>query len=91
LSEIALHLERSGLAILDVENIAQHYVYTAIHWLSRFRANRAQLSGRYDPSFLRMWEYYLHCAIAAALASDSAVYQALFSADRTARPPLARV
>jgi cyclopropane-fatty-acyl-phospholipid synthase len=91
LSEIALGLERSGLAILDVENIAKHYVYTALHWLARFRANRAQLSNRYDPSFLRMWEYYLHCGIAASFASDSAVYQTLFSADRTARPPLARV
>jgi cyclopropane-fatty-acyl-phospholipid synthase len=91
LSEIALGLERSGLAILDVENIAEHYVYTALHWLSRYRANRARLSGRYDPSFLRMWEYYFHCAVAAAFASDSAVYQTLFSADRMARPPLARV
>jgi cyclopropane-fatty-acyl-phospholipid synthase len=91
LSEIALGLERNGLAILDVENIAAHYVYTALHWLKRFRANRAQLANRYTESFLRMWEYYLHCAIAASFASDSAVYQTLFSADRTARPPLARV
>ena len=91
LSEIALGLERNGLAILDVENIAEHYVYTARHWLQRFNANRARLSDRYDPSFLRMWEYYFHCAIAASLASDSAVYQTLFSADRIARPPLARV
>jgi cyclopropane-fatty-acyl-phospholipid synthase len=91
LSEIARGLEHNGLAILDVENIGEHYVYTALHWLARFRANRARLAGRYDESFLRMWEYFFHCAIAAARASDSAVYQTLSSADRTARPPLARV
>jgi cyclopropane-fatty-acyl-phospholipid synthase len=91
LSEIAAGLERAGLAILDVENIAQHYGYTILGWLERFRANRARLAGRYDETFLRMWEYYLHCGIAAGFASDGAVYQTLFAADRSARPPLARV
>ena len=42
LSEIAAGLERAGLAILDVENIAQHYGYTILGWLERFRANRAR-------------------------------------------------
>jgi cyclopropane-fatty-acyl-phospholipid synthase len=91
LSEIAGGLERSGLAILDVENIAIHYAHTARHWLARFRAARARLSQRYDEPLLRMWEYFFHCAIAASYASDSAVYQTLFSADRTARLPLKRV
>src|SRR5262249_3126519 len=63
LSEIASGLERAGLAILDVENIALHYGYTILGWLERFRANRAQLRRRYDETFLRMWEYYFHCGI----------------------------
>jgi cyclopropane-fatty-acyl-phospholipid synthase len=91
LSEIAAGLERAGLAILDVENIALHYAYTVLRWLERFRAHRERLAARYDASFLRMWEYYLHCGIAAAFASDGAVYQTLFAADRAARLPLARV
>jgi len=91
LSEIAGGLERTGLAILDVENIAQHYAYTVLRWLERFRASRARLRARYDERFLRMWEYYFHCGIAAAYAADSAVYQVLFAADRAARPPLARI
>jgi len=91
LSEIACGLELAGLAILDVENIAQHYAYTVLGWLKRFRANRTRLLARYDEAFLRMWEYYFHCGIAAAVASDSAVYQTLFAASRSARPPLARV
>jgi cyclopropane-fatty-acyl-phospholipid synthase len=91
LSEIAGGLERAGLAVLDVENIAQHYAYTILGWLDRFRANRESLARRYRESFLRMWEYYLHCGIAAGFASDGAVYQALFAADPSARPPLIRV
>jgi cyclopropane-fatty-acyl-phospholipid synthase len=91
LSEITGGLEQSGLAILDVENIAIHYAYTAHHWLARFRAGQERLAQRYDASFLRMWEYFFHCAIAASYASDSAVFQTLFSADRTARLPLKRV
>lgn len=91
LSEITSGLERAGLAILDVENIALHYAYTVRRWLERFRAHRPRLCARYDETFLRMWEYYFHCGIAAAYASDAAVYQTLFAADRGARPPLARV
>jgi cyclopropane-fatty-acyl-phospholipid synthase len=91
LSEIAAGLERTGLVILDVENIVQHYAYTVLRWLERFRANQEPLRARHGTTFLRMWEYFFHCCIAAAFASDSAVYQTLFAADRSARPPLARV
>lgn len=92
LSEIAVCLERSGLAILDVENIVRHYSYTILGWLARFRANRFTLDvSRYDQVFQRMWEYYLCCGIAAARASDAAVYQVLFHNDRTAEIPLKRV
>jgi cyclopropane-fatty-acyl-phospholipid synthase len=91
LSEIARGLERYGLGILDVENIAIHYAYTAHHWLTRFRSGRARLAQRYDESFLRMWEYFFHCAIAGSYASESALFQTLFSADRTARLPLKRI
>ena len=91
LSEIARGLEHAGLAVLDVENIALHYAYTLLRWLERFRANRSSLPARYNAPFQRMWEYYLHCGIAAARASDSAVYQVLFAADHSARLGLARV
>lgn len=92
LSEIASQLERRGLAILDVENIVRHYAYTVKEWLRRFRENRAKLDQRrYGPVFQRMWEYYLACGIAAAWASDSAVYQVLFTNDYAAELPLQRV
>ena len=92
LSEILDQLEKKGLAVLDVENMARHYAYTARQWLERFHQNKAALtSPKYDDSFLRMWEYFFCCCIAAATASDSALYQVLFTKDYAADLPLHRV
>ncbi len=92
LSEIAASIEKNGLTLVDVENIVRHYAHTVCHWLTRFQQNRARLDPhRYDPVFQRMWEYYLSCAIAAARASDGAVYQVLFQNDRAGEIPLKRV
>jgi cyclopropane-fatty-acyl-phospholipid synthase len=92
LSEIAFQLERHRLLIVDVENIVRHYALTAHGWLQRFRQNQARLDAtRYDPSFRRMWEYYLCCGIAAASVSNSAVYQVLFTKDPAAPLPFCRV
>ena len=92
LSEIARQLERNRLVILDVENLVRHYAVTVRRWLERFRSNRDALrSGRYDEAFLKMWEYYLSCGVAAATASDSAVFQVLFTKDTAGNIPLQRV
>ena len=92
LSEIVEQLEIKGLAILDVENMARHYAYTATRWLERFNMNKAALDpSKYDESFLRMWKYFFCCCIAAAKASDSALYQVLFIKDHAAELPLHRV
>jgi len=92
LSEIAAQLERNALAILDVENFIRHYGYTARCWLDRFKENRPRLDpSKYDGAFLRVWEYFLCCCIAAAFASDSALYQVLFIKDYAADLPLHRI
>lgn len=85
-------MENAGFALLDVENLVRHYVLTSRGWLERFRANRHLLDpGRYDETFCRMWEYWLAAGVAAARASDGALYQTLFHNDRTRPIPLARV
>lgn len=92
LSQVSRHLERQSLQILDVENIVRHYAVTGMRWLERFRGNASGLDpDRYDERFKRMWEYYLCIGIAAARASDSALYQILFGKDRAADLPLQRV
>ena len=92
LSEVAAEVERSGLAIADVENIARHYAWTIRGWLERFQANRGMLDPeRYDTRFQRMWEFYLCAGIAAGEASESAVYQVLMHEDVRDPMPLVRV
>lgn len=92
LSEISAHLEARELPILDVENLIRHYALTLRGWRARFIANRDRLDPRrYDSRFKRMWDYYLSCGIAGALASDGALYQVLFTNDCTAPIPLTRV
>ena len=92
LSEITGKLEKHGLAILDVENMIRHYGYTVMRWQQRFLQNRDKLDpAKYDDRFMRMWEYYLGCGVAAAFASDSALYQVLFTKDYTAPIPLRRI
>jgi cyclopropane-fatty-acyl-phospholipid synthase len=92
LSEIAANVERSGLAIADVENIARHYALTIRGWLQRFQANRGMLDReRYDTRFQRMWEFYLCAGIAAGEASEAAVYQVLLQKDVRDPMPLVRV
>lgn len=90
LSEIAVHLEKNSLAILDVENMVRHYAITGRRWLERFRAAKLD-TRKYDDTFRRMWEYYLACGIAAMAASDTALYQVLFTKNYAAELPLQRV
>jgi cyclopropane-fatty-acyl-phospholipid synthase len=92
LSEMAHHLEQNRLYILDVENMVRHYAYTVEHWRKNFARNRHRLNpAKYDDRFCRMWEYYLCCGIAAAWASESALYQVVFGKDAAAPLALHRV
>jgi cyclopropane-fatty-acyl-phospholipid synthase len=90
LSEITHHLEYHHLAIVDVENMIRHYGFTAQHWLNRFKANRSTLH-KYSDQYLNMFEYYLACTVAAAKASDAALYQVLFMKDHTLPLRLKRI
>ena len=59
LSEVMPHIERSGLAVTDVEILRLHYAETLKAWRERFMANRDKVKAIYDERFCRMWEFYL--------------------------------
>ena len=90
-----MHPQKESLPVIlgePVENLVRHYAYTCQHWLNNFQANRHTLDPvRYPERFCRMWEYYLACGVAAAWASDSALYQVLFCKDPAAPLRLHRV
>lgn len=56
-------MERSGLEIVDIENLRRHYALTLDEWASRFDANWEQIHaldpGRFDERFRRTWRTYL--------------------------------
>ncbi len=59
LSEVMPYIERSGLAVTDIEILRLHYADTLKHWRERFMANRDKVKAIYDERFCRMWEFYL--------------------------------
>jgi cyclopropane-fatty-acyl-phospholipid synthase len=63
LSEVMIEMERSGLEVLDVENLRRHYALTLDEWARRFEAQweaiRALDPRRFDERFYRIWRTYL--------------------------------
>jgi cyclopropane-fatty-acyl-phospholipid synthase len=56
-------MERSGLEVIDVENLRRHYALTLDAWAERFDANwdtiHALDPARFDERFRRTWRTYL--------------------------------
>lgn len=75
LSEMMPHIEKSGLAITDVEILRLHYADTLKHWRERFLANRDKVKAIYDERFCRMWEFYLSGSEASFRWQDLVVFQ----------------
>ena len=66
--------------MLDVENIARHYLPTAQYWHDRFEVNKSQLDpAKYDARFIRMFEYLMAIYIAGCTALVSGVFQVLYT------------
>jgi cyclopropane-fatty-acyl-phospholipid synthase len=75
LSEILPAIERSGLAVTDVEILRLHYADTLKAWRERFLARRNEAARLYDERFCRMWECYLAMCEAGFRFEDVVVFQ----------------
>jgi len=85
-------LEKQKLAVLDVENIARHYLPTAEYWSERFAANKHRLDpAQYDARFIRMFEYLMAIYIAGCSALVSGVFQILYTKNFRKNLPWHRV
>lgn len=83
---------RSGLMLLDVENMARHYAITVRRWAENFEANRHRLdSQRYDDRFIRMFQFYFGWGVGTASASDGGLYHFLLTNDHARDNRLVRV
>ncbi|MCL4774939.1 MAG: cyclopropane-fatty-acyl-phospholipid synthase family protein [Burkholderiaceae bacterium] len=63
LADVIVEMERSGLEVIDVENLRRHYALTLDVWAQRFERNwaaiRALDPARFDERFRRIWLTYL--------------------------------
>ena len=75
LSEMTAAIERSHLAVTDVEVLRLHYAETLKHWRERFMRHRQRFVELYDERFARMWEMYLVGSEASFRYSDLVVFQ----------------
>jgi cyclopropane-fatty-acyl-phospholipid synthase len=75
LSQLAAAIERTGLWILDCENLRIHYALTLRCWHERLIAIKDQL----DERFYRMWEFYLVSCEMGFLHQGLTVYQLLLA------------
>ena len=86
LSEVMQAVEKSGLAVTDVEILRLHYAETLRHWRERFMARREEAKALYDEKFCRIWEFYLAASESAFRWQNLVVFQIQLSHDQQAMP-----
>lgn len=63
LADVSVAMERSGLEIVDIENLRRHYALTLDEWARRFEAQWPRIQAldtqRFDERFHRIWRSHL--------------------------------
>jgi cyclopropane-fatty-acyl-phospholipid synthase len=72
-------LEPFHFAVLDVENLRQHYARTLEHWLARYEQHVDEVNLMFDESFVRAWRLYLSGSLAAFRAGALQLFQVVFN------------
>jgi cyclopropane-fatty-acyl-phospholipid synthase len=65
----------------DWHNFGAYYDQTLMAWYANFQKNWISLRNDYDPSFYRLWKYYLLACAGAFRARDLQLWQIVFSKD----------
>jgi cyclopropane-fatty-acyl-phospholipid synthase len=82
LSEMMRIFEPRDFAVLDVENLRQHYHLTARHWLARYERELAQIEALVGRERARTWHLYLAGTVASFAAATLHLYQVVFTRAR---------
>lgn len=90
LTEALEFLEPLDMAVLDVENLRQHYAWTLEHWLARFETASRRVAEMFDESFVRLWRLYLAGSLAGFRAGSMQLFQVLFAGTECAAIPTTR-
>lgn len=79
LAEMMEVFEPNGFAVLDVENLRNHYARTLEHWLERYERAVPQVRAMFDERFVRTWRLYLAGSIAGFRFGSMQLFQVLFA------------
>lgn len=90
LPEITSRMGKTGLSILDVENLRLHYARTLEKWSENYERNIACVKTMFDDSFVRRWRLFLYGSAAGFKHGESRLYQILFSNGLNNALPLTR-
>jgi cyclopropane-fatty-acyl-phospholipid synthase len=66
-------------AVIDVENLRQHYALTLRDWLAAFEQKTEEVRRMFDDRFVRAWRLYLAGSQAAFRAGEMQLFQVLFA------------
>lgn len=83
-------LEPLDLAVLDIENLREHYAWTLEHWLARFEKASQRVAEMFDEAFVRMWRLYLAGSLAGFRAGTMQLFQVLFAGSECTAIPATR-
>ena len=86
LSETMSRVEKSGLALTDVQVLRIHYAETLKRWRYNFYDNVDKVKELYDEKFCRMWDFYLSSSQASFEESGLVVFQLQLSKDKKTIP-----
>lgn len=90
LSLLVDSVARTGMNVVDVENLRLHYEKTLAHWLENFEANADWIRGEYDETFLRTYRLYLQVSMSSFRYGDNRLFQVLFTNGLSDLVPLTR-
>jgi cyclopropane-fatty-acyl-phospholipid synthase len=77
LSRIIEAMERTGLAPVHVEGIAEDYAQTLTHWIERYESRYEEAVRLAGEERARVWRLYLHAARQGFTTGWASVYQVL--------------
>lgn len=78
LSQISMSAETEFI-IEDVQNFGHDYYKTLIQWHKNFTHHWPALAKKYEPTFYRMWQYYLLSCAGFFKAREMQLFQIVFS------------
>jgi cyclopropane-fatty-acyl-phospholipid synthase len=81
---------KTGMNVIDVENLRLHYEKTIFHWLEKIAANEEWIRETYDDSFFRSYRLYLEVSAASFRYGDNRLFQILFTNGLSDLVPLTR-